>query len=199
MGRALPLFELDDISVASPCHMEWSEMVGGDKVRFCGSCQKNVFNLSGMVRSEAIDLIGATEGNVCVRFFRRADGTVLTQDCPVGMALMLKRARRMTLGAVATALGAAASLVAFLSMGAATRQVCVLKTAQTHVEAIAETGTALVGDATVPEVKGEMPAIQGGIALPVQPVMGRMPAPHHEMKGKIARPNPKQGTVVQKR
>ncbi|HEY4223587.1 MAG TPA: hypothetical protein VGO62_19655, partial [Myxococcota bacterium] len=105
---------LDDISVASPCHAEWSDMVGSETVRFCASCQKNVFNLSGMKRDEAIELLRATEGRMCVRFYRRADGTVLTEDCPVGIQLVLRRAKRMTLAAAAVSIGAVAALVAVL-------------------------------------------------------------------------------------
>src|SRR3954469_7473856 len=101
MTRALPIFQdqtfsLDDISVASPCPASWRDMVGSDTVRFCASCQKNVYNLSGMKRSEAVELLQATEGRMCIRFFRRADGTVLTEDCPVGVALLVRRAKRMT-------------------------------------------------------------------------------------------------------
>ena len=43
-------------------------MVGSDTVRFCASCQKNVYNLSGMQRDEAISLMRGTEGRLCVRF-----------------------------------------------------------------------------------------------------------------------------------
>jgi hypothetical protein len=61
-------------------------MTGDDKARFCKSCRKNVYNLTLMTRHEAEALIQAKEGNLCVRFARRADGTVITNDCPVGAA-----------------------------------------------------------------------------------------------------------------
>jgi hypothetical protein len=104
----------DDIRVAAPCHAAWDDMVGSDSVRFCASCQKNVFNLSGMQRDEAIELLRATEGRACVRFYRRADGTVLTEDCPVGVRLLLRRAKKMTLAAAAVSAAAVAAVVAFL-------------------------------------------------------------------------------------
>ncbi len=53
-------------------------MIGGDRVRFCGQCQLNVYNLSAMSRYEAESLIARTEGRLCVRFFRRKDGSILT-------------------------------------------------------------------------------------------------------------------------
>src|SRR5262245_54742918 len=35
-----------------------------------------------MSREEAVELVKKREGRLCVRFYRRADGTVLTRDCP---------------------------------------------------------------------------------------------------------------------
>lgn len=76
---------LDNIRIASPCSQDWNEMSGDERARFCGECKLNVYNLSGMSRSEAENLIFQAEGNrLCVRFFRRSDGTILTKDCPVG-------------------------------------------------------------------------------------------------------------------
>jgi len=89
MNRTL----LDGISIASPCTADWNEMKGDDRRRFCGSCKLHVHNLSGMTADAAAALLQqATKGRVCVRFFRRADGTVLTRDCPVGLRQKLRRA-----------------------------------------------------------------------------------------------------------
>lgn len=85
---------LDNISVASPCPANWDEMYGDDRKRFCGECKLNVYNLSGMTRRDAEDLIRNWEGRLCVRFYRRADGTVLTEDCPVGWAAVKRRMSR---------------------------------------------------------------------------------------------------------
>lgn len=79
---------LDDIRVAAPCHASWDNMSGGDTTRFCQTCRKNVYNLSKMSRAEAEALVRDKEGNLCVRFYRRADGTLLTNDCPVGVQLV---------------------------------------------------------------------------------------------------------------
>ena len=76
---------LDDIAVAEPCRASWDDMTGNQRVRFCGDCKLNVYNLSGMTTSEAEEMVRGTEGRLCVRFFRRADGTVLTRDCPRGL------------------------------------------------------------------------------------------------------------------
>jgi hypothetical protein len=85
--------KLEDVRVAAPCHVSWDTMVGDDRVRFCGRCEKNVYNLSAMPREEAEAFIADRAGNICVRLYKRTDGTVLTEDCPVGV----KRRRRVRL------------------------------------------------------------------------------------------------------
>jgi len=78
-------FPLDKISVAAPCTAQWRFMFGNERVRFCGQCSQNVYNLSAMTREQAEDLILRHEGRLCVRFYRRKDGTIITNNCPVGL------------------------------------------------------------------------------------------------------------------
>ncbi len=105
-ARRLPL--LDNVAIASPCSASWDKMQGDDRVRFCGDCKKDVYNLSAMPRDAAEGLLAAhAKGELCVRLYRREDGTVLTQDCPVGVTR--KRRRKLAFGiAGATAMTAAA-------------------------------------------------------------------------------------------
>ena len=88
---------LDRLEIATPCKASWDGMSGDDRVRFCGLCKLNVYNLSGMTREQAETLVRTSEGRVCVRMFKRADGTVITQDCPVGLAARMKRKARLAL------------------------------------------------------------------------------------------------------
>ena len=76
--------DLSPLRVTSPCLAAWSEMSGDDRVRFCGLCQRHVFNLSALTAAEAQALVERTEGKLCARFHQRRDGTILTADCPVG-------------------------------------------------------------------------------------------------------------------
>jgi hypothetical protein len=93
---------LERLRVASPCPARWEEMAGDDRVRFCGTCKKNVYNLSALQRSEAEALVARHEGKMCATFFQRADGTVLTADCPVGRRRTKVRfLRRVTTAAAA--------------------------------------------------------------------------------------------------
>lgn len=82
---------LDHIKIASPCRADWNEMIGDERKRFCSDCKLNVYNLSAMTRKEAENLLINSEGRLCVRFYRRADGTILTQNCPVGWAKVKQR------------------------------------------------------------------------------------------------------------
>ncbi len=82
---------LNNVKVASPCSQDWNAMIGNERKRYCGDCKLNVYNLSGMSRTEAENLLSNSEGRLCVRFYRRADGSVLTQDCPVGWRAVKQR------------------------------------------------------------------------------------------------------------
>ncbi len=80
------LISLDQITVKSPCTEDWDGMLGTGRVRLCGSCEKNVYDLTGLSDREVSDLVAEKEGHLCVRFFVRVDGTVTTSLCPSGSA-----------------------------------------------------------------------------------------------------------------
>src|SRR5215510_2808551 len=105
---------LDHIKIAAPCPADWDQMFSfeDERVRFCSQCNLNVYNLSGMSRQEAEALITKTEGRLCVRFYRRADGSVLTQNCPVG----LKAIKRRVAWVAQVVLGIVSSLVSGLGL-----------------------------------------------------------------------------------
>lgn len=64
-----------------PCYQDWNGMIGDDRVRLCKRCNKNVYNVSQMSRDDAVALISEKEGNLCVLFYQRPDGSVITTDC----------------------------------------------------------------------------------------------------------------------
>ena len=86
---------LKNVHVASPCTANWTQMSGDNRVRRCPECKLNVYNLSAMSRREAEELISSREGRLCVRFYQRADGTVLTHDCPVGLRQLVRKVSRI--------------------------------------------------------------------------------------------------------
>jgi hypothetical protein len=108
----LPL--LDSIRIASPCTADWNAMRGDARTRHCAQCNLNVHNISQLTSDEAEQVLAKlAEGRVCARFFRRADGTILTKDCPTGL-----RAARIKFLKATSRLAAALGL-AVLSTAAA--------------------------------------------------------------------------------
>jgi hypothetical protein len=91
---------LANVRVASPCKERWADMVGDERVRVCNGCERPVFNLSEMTRAEAEAVLAARGIKPCVRFYRRADGTVMTADCSTGA----RRSRRLAVVAAGTAM-----------------------------------------------------------------------------------------------
>ncbi len=94
--------ELGVVRVATPCAAKWEQMTGDAQVRHCAACDLNVYHLSALTADDARALILRTEGRLCVRFFTRPDGRLLTRDCPKGVAARLRR----RIAAVVAAVGA---------------------------------------------------------------------------------------------
>jgi hypothetical protein len=163
--KTLPILDnLDDLRVATPCHADWDQMTP----------------VSASDGSRALE---RHEGQCCVRFYQRADGTVLTEDCPVGVRAALKRAERRALGTMAAGIGAAAALVAFfVGNNPLTRRLQVI---EQRVEAVIlpspmmgapppSTSTTMGEMAPVPEQEPQRevmgkPAVMGAVALPQAP------------------------------
>jgi hypothetical protein len=101
---------LANAKIASPCSADWDRMKGDERVRFCGSCQKNVYNLSALTTSEAEALIREKEGDLCARMYVRDDDTVITTDCPVGVR---RKWISRVAGAVVAFGGAAAAVLGY--------------------------------------------------------------------------------------
>ena len=170
-----PRDAIDQIEISSPCTVSWEgmrQLPGEGRVRFCGQCRQNVYNVEAMSRGEARRMIAAGEGSVCVRILRRPDGTVVTADCWA----RLRAARRR-------------GLLPFIGM--------MLLVGLTEMIAIGVGHSrlhALTGRRTSPRILEPAPRMLGGLrpskALPPPeqgvPVMGDLVAPAHLM-GKIRR------------
>lgn len=100
------IFDVDKLRVASPCPVAWDSMSGDERSRVCDQCDRRVYNLAGMSTSEVKSLVSQQENKrICVRLFRRGDGTVLTNDCPVGLRMLRKRVGRFAVAAFGSLLG----------------------------------------------------------------------------------------------
>jgi len=166
---------LNNLKVASPCSQDWNAMLGDNRKRYCGECKLNVYNLSGMTRAEAENLILSAEGRLCVRFYTRADGSVLTQDCPVGWARVKQRAK--------TYVTAFASLI-FSFFGALGLVTAFNKSSETVM------GDFAVATPTPKSTPEEPPVLMGAIPVPT-PKQTPSPTPkatpkNQPLMGKVA-------------
>ena len=161
---------LRNLKVASPCPAEWNAMTGNSRVRFCGQCQLNVYNLSGMSQTEAEQLLTQSEGRLCVRYYQRADGTVLTQNCPVGGRAARQRGSRWATAAFASLL----SFVSGVGLVSGLREKPEPQRLMGAMVAPPEREPTIMGDVATPEIMGKV--------APVRPIMG-MPLPPKAIKG----------------
>jgi len=101
---------LPEIRVASPCTADWKKMAGDQRVRHCAQCDLDVYDFSAMTAREIERLMVQSRGQrLCGRLYRRADGTLLTRDCPVGFRVRVKRISRRVGMALAAVMSAGAS------------------------------------------------------------------------------------------
>ena len=63
-----------------------------------------------MNESEVERIIASQQGRLCARFYRRSDGTILTQNCPAGVRATLRRATRVAAAAFTAVMTAVPAL-----------------------------------------------------------------------------------------
>jgi hypothetical protein len=111
---------LDNVYLASPCSIPWDSMRGTERERSCTGCSRTVYNISDMTRSEAEALLLAKGTSECLKFYRRADGTIMTDDCPRALRKVrdqCKVAAKIAVGLVAFVLSLPAALAQSVQTG----------------------------------------------------------------------------------
>jgi hypothetical protein len=111
---------LNRLYIAAPCNAKWEEMSGDERVRMCALCTKHVYNISDMNKREAEAFLREKGTSACARFYRRRDGTIITDDCPVGLRKFRDTIRTFWLTAAAGIGVMLAMAVATYKPGAAT-------------------------------------------------------------------------------
>lgn len=124
--------KINRLRIATPCPISWEQMTGDNRVRFCDHCHLNVYNISELSSIEAGQLIASTEGRLCARLFRRADGTVLTNDCPVGLRALRRRVAKRTAAIFAAMLSLSAVVLG--QTGSSKKTSCTPQTKITHTK-----------------------------------------------------------------
>ena len=79
--------QIQSYFISSPCSIKWDDMQAeqsNSSVRFCGDCKLNVHNLSSLSDEEVVVLLNkkASGERVCTYFYRKEDGTLVTDNCP---------------------------------------------------------------------------------------------------------------------
>jgi hypothetical protein len=92
---------LDSVNVKSPCSENWDEMTGSDEVRFCSRCAKDIHNLSAMNRAEAEKLVKQSNGKICIRIEKNANGKLISAP---PKPVQIKRQSAFAAGILATSL-----------------------------------------------------------------------------------------------
>ena len=72
---------LSEITISTPCPMDWNQMSGDDRMRYCTACGKRVHDVAKMTSAEVDVLFRDNDGDVCGRLSRFADGTLMTAEC----------------------------------------------------------------------------------------------------------------------
>jgi hypothetical protein len=156
---------LDAVEIPVPCEVPWDGMTGNEQVRHCGECRQNVYNVSSFTRAQALQLLAARGGRVCLRIFRRPDGTVLTSDCRERLRAARKRGWLVFAGALL--------IVAWA-------QLCAQVVGLMGLRRL--TGGGVMGS---PPVPGQIVRPVPVAPLPAPHVMGPPPPPRHKM-GEVA-------------
>lgn len=113
-----------DVTIALPCHEDWDTMSLEGRNRFCGSCQKQVHDLSRMSEVEARLVVAkSATAPVCVRYLADRHGDVLLGMLPSGFVpvanLRASKSKRAALQVGALALSVATLAACTAATGAA--------------------------------------------------------------------------------
>ena len=163
---------LDNLRVASPCTADWTKMTGDERARHCGDCKKTVYNLSGLTRDEAEALLIEKNGDLCVRYYQRKDGTILLADCEVGVKR--GRRRRWIAAGAATLLAGGAGAVGYRALHHKEPAVEVLGGAV----AMPTVTVTDVHEVVTAPVEPPVEALMGKVAAPLAPA----PTPKHHKR-----------------
>ncbi len=68
------------LEIVKPCEASWAEMKGTLSQRHCQSCDKSVHNFAAMTSKAIEKIVFESDGRMCARIVRRADGSLVTAE-----------------------------------------------------------------------------------------------------------------------
>ena len=157
---------VQSLKIAAPCPVSWESMDGDERVRHCSNCNKNVYNISDMTAAEANQFLQLTGQKACVNFYKRADGTVIVDNCPVGLRKLRAQYRRMVAaGATILSLVQGLFLITFAGDSGKDKSG---NPACSKDTAINPSATPLRGEPVAPSIRGKFaPVLIGGSPTPL--------------------------------
>ncbi len=88
-----PRAVLQQLRLVRGCEVSWESMVGDARVRHCGACDREVFDLTAMDPDEVEAFVLSRRANLpCLRMHVRPDGRYQDGPCEPAQRRMLKRA-----------------------------------------------------------------------------------------------------------
>ncbi len=191
---------LDLVEIPIPCEVSWDGMPGDDRVRHCGQCKQNVYNVAEMTRAEATRLLRA---RACLRIYRRPDRTVITSDCRTRLRAARKRGLLIFAGTLLIVLWAQIC-AQFVGLMGLRRVMGGRRATMGEPVAVPMPGqVAIPAPPTLPPTAGipeeplagmPAPKPKHGALLPKHRLMGK-PAPSHALMG-APPPKPVMGDVL---
>lgn len=174
---------LDNLYLAAPCSISWESMAGDERERSCGGCSKSVYNISDMTKREAEAFLLANGTSECMRFYRRTDGTIMTDDCPRALRKIrdnCKVAAKIAVGLVAFVI----SLPSAIAQSVQTRDTTSIRKN--------------IKDISAPNTVYVTPIAPGGPMLLGEPMlMGKPMMPHPTSSVNVPATNPATTASVQ--
>jgi len=174
MRRSLPVLNqapdaLDMVEIPIPCDVPWEGMPGDERVRHCGQCKQNVYNVSELTRVEAHRLLRA---RACLRIYRRPDNTVITSDCRERLRAARKRGLLVFAGALLIVLWA---------------QICAQFVGLMGLRRLVGGGRATMGEPVAIPVPGQV----ARPPIAPRPLTGPPPVPAGPLSGKPSSSRPR--------
>jgi hypothetical protein len=74
------------LEIESPCSVPWERMAGNDRVRYCLTCDLNVYNLMDLEPAQIEAVVRKSGGRLCGRIYVRGDDTFTLRRCRGGRA-----------------------------------------------------------------------------------------------------------------
>jgi hypothetical protein len=106
---------LAQFTIPTLCPIDWDEMSGDDRKRYCKTCGKHVYDLTAMSPDEIVSVLAPVReqgGELCGRVYRRPDGGLTAPERPPVRAA--RKHRQLSIRSLMALIAAFAAWCGFL-------------------------------------------------------------------------------------